>query len=100
MGKYIGNKFLAFLFVVFPIITYLLFNYEIGFMITVVLISTLYLFILILNCNKIKKYNNRIFYLVVYSEMLYLLESFGCKYSFIISILLLLILIMTDVILK
>lgn len=100
MGKYVGNKFLAFLFVVFPIITYLLFNYEIGFMITVVLISTLYLFILILNCNKIKKYNNRIFYLVVYSEMLYLLESFGCKYSFIISIFLLSILIMTDVILK
>lgn len=100
MGKYIGNKFLAFLFVVLPIITYLLFNYEIGFMITVVLISTLYLFILILNCNKIKKYNNRIFCLVVYSEMLYLLESFGCKYSFIISIFLLLILIMTDVILK
>lgn len=32
--KYIGNKFLAFLFVVFPIITYLLFNYDIGFMIT------------------------------------------------------------------
>lgn len=100
MGKYIGNKFLAFLFVVFPIITYLLFNYEIGFMITVVLISTLYLFTLILNCNKIKKYNNRIFCLIVYSEMLYLLESFGCKYSFIISIFLLLILIMTDVILK
>lgn len=100
MGKYIGNKFLAFLFVVLPIITYLLFNYEIGFMITVVLISTLYLFILILNCNKIKKYNNRIFCLVVYSEILYLLESFGCKYSFIISIFLLLILIMTDVILK
>lgn len=100
MGKYIGNKFLAFLFVVLPIITYLLFNYEIGFMITVVLISTLYLFILILNCDKIKKYNNRIFCLVVYSEMLYLLESFGCKYSFIISIFLLLILIMTDVILK
>lgn len=100
MGKYIGNKFLAFLFVVFPIITYLLFNYEIGFMITVVLISTLYLFTLILNCNKIKKYNNRIFCLVVYSEMLYLLESFGCKYSFIISIFLLLILIMIDVILK
>lgn len=100
MGKYVGNKFLAFLFVVFPIITYLLFNYEIGFMITVVLISTLYLFTLILNCNKIKKYNNRIFCLIVYSEILYLLESFGCKYSFIISILLLLILIMTDVILK
>lgn len=100
MGKYVGNKFLAFLFVVFPIITYLLFNYEIGFMITVVLISTLYLFTLILNCNKIKKYNNRIFCLIVYSEILYLLESFGCKYSFIISIFLLLILIMTDVILK
>lgn len=100
MGKYVGNKFLAFLFVVFPIITYLLFNYEIGFMITVVLISTLYLFTLILNCNKIKKYNNRIFCLIVYSEILYLLESFGCKYSFIISILLLLILIMTDIILK
>lgn len=100
MGKYVGNKFLAFLFVVFPIITYLLFNYEIGFMITVVLISTLYLFTLILNCNKIKKYNNRIFCLIVCSEMLYLLESFGCKYSFIISIFLLLILIMTDVILK
>ena len=100
MGKYVDNKFLAFLFVVFPIITYLLFNYEIGFMITVVLISTLYLFTLILNCNKIKKYNNRIFCLIVYSEILYLLESFGCKYSFIISIFLLLILIMTDVILK
>lgn len=94
VDKYIGNKFLAFLFVVFPIITYLLFNYEIGFMITTVVISTAYFFMLMFNCKILEKYKNKIFRLIICSEMLYLMEASGCKHSFFISIFLLLVLLL------
>lgn len=61
MVKSIGNKVLAFLCVVFPIIIYLLFNYEIGFMITTLVISAAYFLMLVLNCKILAKFNDKIF---------------------------------------
>ena len=91
MVKSIGNKVLAFLCVVFPIIIYLLFNYEIGFMITTLVISAAYFLMLVFNCKILAKFNDKIFCLILWSELLYLLEASGCKHSFLISIFLLLL---------
>lgn len=100
MVKSIGNKVLAFLCVVFPIIIYLLFNYEIGFMITTLVISAAYFLMLVLNCKILAKFNDKIFCLILWSELLYLLEASGCKYSFLISIFLLLLLLIFAVTVK
>ena len=82
MVKSIGNKVLAFLCVVFPIIIYLLFNYEIGFMITTIVISAAYFLMLVLNCKILAKFNDKIFCLILWSELLYLLEASGCNIVF------------------
>lgn len=100
MVNSIGNKVLAFLCVVFPIIIYLLFNYEIGFMITTLVISAAYFLMLVLNCKILAKFNDKIFCLILWSELLYLLEASGCKHSFLISIFLLLLLLIFAVTVK
>ena len=48
-------------------------------MITTIVISAAYFLMLVLNCKILAKFNDKIFCLILWSELLYLLEASGCK---------------------